>query len=30
MKGYFGYSNLPLYEDIGVRNGKAYPEVGRR
>ena len=29
LKGYFGYSNLPLYEDIGVSNGKAYPEVGR-
>ncbi len=22
IKGYFGYSNLPLYEDIGVANGK--------
>ncbi len=29
LKGYFGYSNLPLYEDIGVANGKAYPEVAR-
>ncbi len=29
LKGYFGYSNLPLYEDIGVGNGKAYPEVTR-
>ncbi|MGO9136010.1 MAG: stimulus-sensing domain-containing protein [Methylovirgula sp.] len=29
IKGYFGYSNLPLYEDIGVANGKAYPEVSR-
>lgn len=29
VKGYFGYTNLPLYEDIGVGNGKAYPEVGK-
>ena len=27
VKGYFGYSNLPRYKDIGVANGKAYPEV---
>jgi two-component system, OmpR family, sensor histidine kinase ChvG len=29
LKGQFDYSNLPLYEDIGVANGKAYPEVVR-
>jgi two-component system sensor histidine kinase ChvG len=29
VKGYFGYTNRPLYEDIGVANGKAYPEVVR-
>ena len=29
LKGFFDYSNLPLYEDIGVANGKAYPEVAR-
>jgi two-component system, OmpR family, sensor histidine kinase ChvG len=27
MKGFVGHSSLPLYEDIGVANGKAYPEV---
>jgi two-component system sensor histidine kinase ChvG len=29
LKGFLDYSNLPLYEDIGVANGKAYPEVAR-
>jgi two-component system sensor histidine kinase ChvG len=29
VKGSFGYSNLPLYEDIGIANGKGYPEVAR-
>ncbi|WP_036260019.1 sensor histidine kinase [Methylocapsa aurea] len=28
-KGLFGRSDLPLYEDIGVDNGKGYPEVAR-
>ncbi|TAL77287.1 MAG: HAMP domain-containing protein [Beijerinckiaceae bacterium] len=28
-KGFFDHSNLPLYKDIGVANGKAYPEVAR-
>ncbi len=27
VKGYLGFSNLPLYKDIGVANGKGYPEV---
>ncbi len=25
----FGHTDLPLYEDIGTANGRAYPEVGR-
>src|SRR6185437_6514642 len=29
VKGFFDHSNLPLYKDIGVANGKAYPEVAR-
>jgi two-component system sensor histidine kinase ChvG len=29
VKGRFGHTDLPLYEDIGVANGRAYPEVGR-
>lgn len=29
VKGRFGQSGLPLYEDIGGGNGKAYPEVAR-
>ena len=29
VKGRFGGADLPLYEDIGVGNGKAYPEVSR-
>ena len=29
VKGQFSHTDLPLYEDIGVANGKAYPEVGR-
>lgn len=29
VKGRFGQSDLPLYEDIGGGNGKAYPEVAR-
>ena len=29
LKGRFGQSDLPLYEDIGGGNGKAYPEVAR-
>jgi two-component system, OmpR family, sensor histidine kinase ChvG len=29
IKRHFGRSDLPLYEDIGVGNGKAYPEVAR-
>lgn len=29
VKGRFGRTDLPLYEDIGVANGRAYPEVGR-
>ncbi|HEY1735325.1 MAG TPA: sensor histidine kinase [Methylovirgula sp.] len=28
FKGFFGNSNLPVYKDIGVANGRAYPEVG--
>jgi two-component system, OmpR family, sensor histidine kinase ChvG len=27
LKGFFGTSNLPIYKDIGLANGKAYPEV---
>ena len=29
LKGRFGQPDLPLYEDIGIGNGKAYPEVKR-
>jgi two-component system sensor histidine kinase ChvG len=29
LKRMTGHSSLPLYEDIGVANGKAYPEVAR-
>ncbi len=29
LKKFIGLSSLPLYEDIGVANGKAYPEVTR-
>ena len=29
VKGRFGRTDLPLYEDIGGANGRAYPEVGR-
>ena len=29
VKGRFGHTDLPLYEDIGGANGRAYPEVGR-
>jgi len=29
VMGHFGQSDLPLYEDIGVSNGKSYPEVAR-
>jgi two-component system sensor histidine kinase ChvG len=29
VKGRFGRTDLPLYEDIGIANGKAYPEVGQ-
>ena len=29
IKSRFGRSDLPLYQDIGVGNGKAYPEVAR-
>ncbi|QBR72839.1 histidine kinase [Beijerinckiaceae bacterium] len=29
FKRLFGRSDLPLYEDIGVSNGKNYPEVAR-
>jgi two-component system sensor histidine kinase ChvG len=29
VKGYFSHTDLPLYEDIGVANGRAYPEVSR-
>jgi two-component system sensor histidine kinase ChvG len=29
VKGRFGQNDLPLYEDIGDGNGKAYPEVGQ-
>lgn len=29
LKRLFGQSDLPLYEDIGVGNGKAYPEVAQ-
>ena len=29
VKGRFTHTDLPLYEDIGVANGKAYPEVGQ-
>jgi two-component system, OmpR family, sensor histidine kinase ChvG len=29
IKGYFNHSDLPLYEDSHVGNGKAYPEVAR-
>jgi two-component system sensor histidine kinase ChvG len=29
VKGRFGQTDLPLYEDIGVGNGKTYPEVAR-
>ncbi len=29
VKGHFSHSDLPLYEDIGVANGRAYPEVSR-
>lgn len=29
VKGRLGQSDLPLYEDIGGGNGKAYPEVAR-
>jgi two-component system sensor histidine kinase ChvG len=28
VRGRFGQGDLPLYEDIGGGNGKAYPEVG--
>jgi two-component system sensor histidine kinase ChvG len=28
VKGFFGNSNLPIYKDIGIANGRAYPEVG--
>ena len=28
LRGRFGSVGLPLYEDIGVGNGRAYPEVG--
>ncbi len=28
LKGFFGNSNLPIYKDIGIANGRAYPEVG--
>ncbi|GAC1328261.1 MAG: sensor histidine kinase [Beijerinckiaceae bacterium] len=27
LKGSFGRSDLPIYEDIGAANGRAYPEV---
>jgi two-component system, OmpR family, sensor histidine kinase ChvG len=29
LKSIAGHSSLPLYEDIGVANGKTYPEVAR-
>jgi two-component system sensor histidine kinase ChvG len=29
FKNFFGGVNLPLYEDIGLANGRAYPEVQR-
>lgn len=29
FKNIFGGANLPLYEDIGLANGRAYPEVQR-
>lgn len=29
LKGLFGRPDLPLYEDIGVGNGKSYPEVAQ-
>jgi two-component system sensor histidine kinase ChvG len=29
LKRFMGQSSLPLYEDIGVNNGKTYPEVAR-
>ena len=29
VKGRFTHTDLPLYEDIGAANGKAYPEVGQ-
>jgi two-component system, OmpR family, sensor histidine kinase ChvG len=29
VKGRFGRTDLPLYEDIGVANGRAYPEVSQ-
>jgi two-component system, OmpR family, sensor histidine kinase ChvG len=29
VKGRFSHTDLPLYEDIGVANGRAYPEVGQ-
>ncbi|MFN3891090.1 MAG: stimulus-sensing domain-containing protein [Beijerinckiaceae bacterium] len=29
LKNIFGGTNLPLYEDIGLANGRAYPEVQR-
>ncbi|WP_297295603.1 stimulus-sensing domain-containing protein [uncultured Methylovirgula sp.] len=29
MKRSFTYNELPLYEDIGIANGRAYPEVSR-
>lgn len=29
FKNTFGGANLPLYEDIGLANGRAYPEVQR-
>ena len=29
VRGKFGQSDLPVYEDIGIGNGRAYPEVAR-
>ena len=29
LRRFAGQSSLPLYEDIGISNGKAYPEVAR-
>jgi two-component system sensor histidine kinase ChvG len=29
LKALFGQADLPLYQDIGIANGKAYPEVAQ-